>query len=232
MSFTSAADGHEGPAPASPAPTRPRAPSWLDLRLVVGVLLVLGSVMLGARVVSSADERVAVWRTSHPIAAGTVLKEEDLSVARVQLGEAEGYAAAALDLIGRVAVRELGARELVTELSVAEAAPSMTVTIPVAALNAPPVSRGQRIAVWVSTEVCQAAVVLADAAVQSIADDRGGFSSASEIAVVVRVDPSLAIRVVRALDLPDAVIRIGIVDGAAPAPPGNLPDLSLCGVGR
>ena len=41
--------------PAGPSPRRVRPPRWLDLRLVLGVLLVLGSVLLGSRVVASAD---------------------------------------------------------------------------------------------------------------------------------------------------------------------------------
>src|SRR3954452_22866223 len=48
-------------APAGPTPRRVRPPRWLDLRLVLGVLLVLGSVLLGARVVTAADATVPVW---------------------------------------------------------------------------------------------------------------------------------------------------------------------------
>jgi hypothetical protein len=237
MSFGSAparsetVPSHGGQPPASPAPTRARPPGWLDLRLVMGVLLVLGSVVLGARVVSGADDRDPVWRTSHSIAAGTVLTAEDLEVSRVELGDARGYVSAAQDLVGRIAVRDLGAGELVTQLSVDDAAASTTVTIPVAAVNTPPLVRGQRIAVWVSTDACQGAVVLRDAAVQGIADDRGGFSAASQIAVVVRVEADLALRVVQALDLPNAVIRVGLIEGAA-APTGELPDLAPCTGGR
>ncbi len=47
--------------PAAPVARRVRPPRWLDLRLVLGVLLVLGSVLLGARVVGAADATVPVW---------------------------------------------------------------------------------------------------------------------------------------------------------------------------
>ena len=36
-----------------PVPRRVRPPRWLDLRLVLGVLLVLASVLLGARIVGA-----------------------------------------------------------------------------------------------------------------------------------------------------------------------------------
>lgn len=229
MSLTAASPGM--PAPVSPAPTRFRAPSWLDLRLLLGIALVLGSVVLGARVMASADERSAVWRTTHALAAGTVLTGDDLEIARVQLGDTDGYLPAAESAVGRVATHDIGPGELLAYSAVDDAPPGTTLTIPVASLNAPAIERGARVAIWVSTQVCTAAVVLPEAAVQAVADDRGGFSAASQIGVVVRVEADLALRVVRALDLPDAVIRIGVLDGAA-APGGPLPDLALCDGGR
>ncbi|MCW2603735.1 MAG: hypothetical protein JWN61_1870 [Pseudonocardiales bacterium] len=226
MSMTSVPSG--APVPASPAPNRFRAPSWLDLRLVLGIALVLGSVVLGARVVSSADERTAVWRTTHALAAGTVLTEEDLEVARVQLGDTGGYVSAAEPIAGQAMTRDVGPGELVAKSSVDETLPGTTVTIPVGSLNAPAIERGARVAIWVSTEVCTAVIVLREAAVQAVADDRGGFSAASQIGVVVRVDADLALRVVQALDLPDAVIRLGVLDGPAGANAAPLPDLAVC----
>lgn len=41
--------------PTSPAARRLASPRWLDGRLVLGVLLVLASVLVGARLLSSAD---------------------------------------------------------------------------------------------------------------------------------------------------------------------------------
>ena len=58
-------------AAGGPTPRRVRPPRWLDLRLVLGVLLVLGSVLLGARVVGAADATVPVWAAAGDLAAGT-----------------------------------------------------------------------------------------------------------------------------------------------------------------
>lgn len=226
MSFTAAPSS--APVPASPAPTRFRTPSWLDLRLLLGIALVLGSVLLGARVVASSDERTAVWRTTHAMSAGTVLTDDDVEVARVQLGDTGGYLPAADPIVGQAATHDLGAGELVARSAVDSTPPGTTVTIPVPALNSPAIDRGARVAIWVSTQVCTAVVVLPDAAVQDVSDDRGGFSAASQIGVVVRVEAGLALRVIQALDLPDAVIRLGILDGPAVLERGPLPDLAVC----
>src|SRR6476469_1490712 len=64
--------------PAGRTPRRVRPPRWLDLRLVLGVLLVLGSVLLGARVVGAADATVPVWAVTGDLAAGTRLDASDL----------------------------------------------------------------------------------------------------------------------------------------------------------
>ena len=66
------------PLAAGPAPRRVRPPRWLDLRLLLGILLVLGSVLLGARVVGAADATVPVWAAAGDLAAGTELDADDL----------------------------------------------------------------------------------------------------------------------------------------------------------
>ncbi len=62
---------------AGPSPRRVRPPRWFDLRLLLGLLLVLGSVLLGARVVSAASTTVPVWAVTGDLAAGTVLSSDD-----------------------------------------------------------------------------------------------------------------------------------------------------------
>src|SRR4051812_29815423 len=80
MSVTTVAPvaGRTDGTPGGPVPRRVRPPRWLDLRLVLGVLLVLGSVLLGARVVTAADATVPVWSAAGNLAAGTVLSDDDL----------------------------------------------------------------------------------------------------------------------------------------------------------
>ena len=78
--------------PASPRANRLATPGWLDTRLVLGVLLVLTSVVVGARVLSSADRSQTVWATTHDLAPGTQLADADLTRMRVRLfGHSENY---------------------------------------------------------------------------------------------------------------------------------------------
>ena len=71
--------------PASPGASRLATPSWLDTRLVLGVLLVLVSVVVGARVLSAADRSTLVWAASKDLSAGSQLSAGDLEPVRVRL---------------------------------------------------------------------------------------------------------------------------------------------------
>src|SRR4051812_49786697 len=59
--------------PPGPTPRRVRPPGWLDLRLVLGVLLVLGPGLLGARAVGGAAPPVPAWPVTADWAPGTSL---------------------------------------------------------------------------------------------------------------------------------------------------------------
>jgi hypothetical protein len=70
----------------SASAARLQRPRWLDARLVVGVLLVLVSVMVGAKVVAEADDTVPVWAVVHDLAPHTVLSPDDVTRVNVHLG--------------------------------------------------------------------------------------------------------------------------------------------------
>lgn len=98
-----------------PAPSASRLPRarWLDARLLLGLLLVLLSVVLGAKVIAEADERVQVWSVTRDLGADTPLDRDDLTVAAVRLdGLARRYVAATEPLDGLVLTRPVGKGEL------------------------------------------------------------------------------------------------------------------------
>ena len=104
--------------PASPKAARLASPSWLDTRLVLGVLLVLVSVVVGARVLSSADRSSTVLVAQRDIAVGTTLVAGDLVRERVRLddGQVDRRLLEADDddaYVGFVTRRPLDAREFV-----------------------------------------------------------------------------------------------------------------------
>jgi hypothetical protein len=212
----------------SPVPHRVKKPSWLDLRLVLGCTLVLGSVVLGAHVVASADRTAPVVALAVSVEPGTVLTAGELRVTRVRL-PASNTAAYVGDVgaaVGRQVSWPLARGELLPRAVLAQVGASTTVTIPLAAGDSPTLNAGQRIAVWLSTKSCPAVVVLSDVVVQEVHKSAGGsFSSTGEQDVVVRVSPDLAQRVVSALAQDDAVLRAGVVAGTE-SEPSSLPPLT------
>lgn len=70
-----------------PQAKRLRPPSWKDSRLVIGVVLVLASVVLGALAFAAVDDRRGVWMAKGDMTAGDPVGEEDLVRVEVQLDD-------------------------------------------------------------------------------------------------------------------------------------------------
>jgi hypothetical protein len=216
----------------SPVPRRIKTPSWFDLRLVIGVVLVLGSVVVGAKIVSSANHTYRMLSATRDLSAGTLLSRDDVKAVRVQLPDrGHGiYLPADADVMGKQLNRALSSGELLPLAALGTAAALTTVTVPFTADNAPTLSPGQRVEIWLSTKTCASVVLLADVTVQDVHAATGGsFSSSGGQNVVVSVSPDLAGRVVGALARDGATIRAGILSGPAHAAANDaLPDLDAC----
>jgi hypothetical protein len=213
----------------SPAARRVSPPSWLDLRLVCGIVLVLAAVLLGAVTLSSADHRQARWALSRDLAAGTVLTGADVHPVRVQLGSADArYLPAGEAIIGRT-LRQAGqAGELLPRGQLTVPAAGVEVTVALRPENGPTIARGARITLWVSTKTCRAMVLLSGVPVQAVQKSGSStFGTDAGTVLVLRVSAADAKRVVSAQDLSSAVIRAGILSsGEQPEP--QAPDLSSC----
>lgn len=215
MSATTAAPaaGRTDVPPGGPVPRRVRPPRWLDLRLVLGVLLVLGSVLLGARVVTAADATVPVWSAAGDLAAGTVLAEGDLAVVSVRLDDVAGqYLATSTRPAGRVLGRAVRAGELVPRSALEEATGLVQLALPVQAGYVPPsLTRGQVVDVY----------AVADPAVGATATGGGVdlvVSAAPVQAVTGRGDGVLStatttVQVVLAVPADDADDVLGAIGG-------------------
>ncbi len=217
----------------SPTPRRVTKPSWLDLRLVLGVVLVIGSVLLGAKLLAGARHTDKQLATTRSLAAGTTLRAEDVVLVDAQLPGAERvvYLGTASAAIGKVLSRALANGELVPAAALGIAHARTTVNVPFAADAAPRLSRGQRIVVWLSSPTCPSVVLLADVTVQDARSGGSGTFSSGGTGqqVVLTIDAALADRVVGALAMHDATIRAGVLTGAAAAgAPAQLPALQRC----
>lgn len=207
------------PVPPSAAANRLRRPSWLDLRIIVGVLLVLMSVVLVARIVATADHSVRVWALTRDVSAGTTLTSADVRPARVRLFEsAPIYLKVDRSPAGRTVGRSLRSGELLPAAALIVRAAGVLVSLPVKPENAPAVSRGQLIDVWATVKGCSPVRVLSAVAVQDVRTNGGGALSVSTgaLQVVVRISADRAEQVMTALGV-DSTIRLVLLDGAVPA---------------
>jgi hypothetical protein len=204
---------------ASPQARRLGHPSWLDLRFVTGILLVLVSVLLGAKVIATADRSVRVWAMTRDVSAGTTLAAEDLRPARVRLFDsAEIYLRVIQSPAGRAVTRPMRAGELLPRAAVVPSPPGAFVNIPVQPTNAPGLTRGGLIDVWSTVKGCAPVQVLSRVVVQDVHSGTGGALSASpaSLQVIVRVSPDDARRVVAALGT-ESTIRLVVLAGDLPA---------------
>ncbi|MBD3914990.1 hypothetical protein [Nocardioides hwasunensis] len=142
--------------PDVPAAARLRSPGWRDPRLWVGVALVTGSVVAGARILSTADDMTPVWSATSDLAAGQTLTADDLRATRVRFDEGadrDHYLAVDRELPAALTLtRPLAAGELVPAGALGEAADEDTVevSIAVATEHVPTrLTRGSRVDVWV-----------------------------------------------------------------------------------
>jgi hypothetical protein len=221
------------PAEALPGPTprRVRPPRWLDLRLVLGLLLVLGSVLLGARVVSAADATVPVWAAADDLAGGTVLTADDLVAVDVRLDDAaHAYLSTSTKPEGRTLSRAVSAGELLPRSTLVEPDDLVQLALPVQAGYVPPgLQRGQLVDVYAVADPAAGATaaavgsvnpVVTSAPVQAISGRGEGVLSTPTTTVQVVVS-------VAARDASDVLSSIGgrplvvVVHDSVDAEPGD-----------
>lgn len=202
---------------SSPRASRLPVARWLDVRLLAGVLLVLSSVLLGAKVLASADDAEQVWAASRDLDAGTTLSADDVQVVGVQLEGAAGHylGASGPPPEGYRLMRPVAAGELVPAAAVVapdRLAERRLVTVPVERHHYPAdLGHGDRVDVYrtASGEAGRSAepeLVVAGANVAGVdaATGRLGGGSA-EVGVVLEVEPETVAALVGA-------VRSGSID--------------------
>lgn len=201
-------------AVAGPAPRRVRPPRWLDLRLVLGVLLVLASVLLGARVVSSADATVPVWAVTGDLAAGTELGADDLVAVDVRLDDAAGaYLSTTTRPEGRTLGRAVREGELLPRSALEERDELVQLALPVQSGYVPPgLQRGQLVDVYAVADPAAGATVVADSSVTLVVR-RAPVQALSGRSQGVLATPTSVVQVVVAVSADDAADVLAAIAG-------------------
>ncbi|MCE0486489.1 hypothetical protein [Ornithinimicrobium sediminis] len=139
---------------AVPQARRLQRPGWRDVRLVVGVLLVLLSVLAGARLVAAVDDRTPVYAAARTLLPGQEVMAADLVPVPVQMDDSlPAYLDGSRGLEpGTFALRAVEQGELVpaAALGTAREAKDKTVTVPVDPAAASTLGAGTVVDVWVS----------------------------------------------------------------------------------
>ncbi len=222
----------------SPSPTavRLRQPRWLDGRFVVGVLLILTSIVVGANVVRAADKSVLVWKATRALPVGTTLTDDDVVGTRVRLFGADQVryidAARGARPSGRLLARDVGAGELLpTAALAAEGAltPTRLVTVPIARSHAVGgrLGRGDRVDVIatfrLSAQVSETRAILKAAQIEDIVEEDEGFGSGDGYAVTLKVAPAQALLLVAALQTAELDLLLVQAAGGDPGDVGDEP---------
>lgn len=181
---------------------------------MIGLLLVLGSVVLGTRVVAAADESVLVWAAAADLPAGTTLTTADIRLVGVRLDDGvDRYVGTAGESpAGRTLAVPIATGELLPVRALAQVAVSQRlVTLPVDALHLPPgLGRGEQVDIYVTPQSAEGAdpeLVLPAAVVSDVVAEAG--FAAGQTAVVVEVDAADAGLVVGAVRTGDVdVVRL------------------------
>lgn len=187
-------------------------PRWLDVRLVLGMVLVLLAVVGGSRVFASAGHFTKVYVARQALVPGEQLAAGDLSIGEVRFnGEGSSYVAVAGRApVGYLVTRYVDAGEFVP-LSALSATTSTVgdsrfVTVPVGPGHLPDgLHHGDLVDVYVTAKVTAGAKVpfptrvLAAVAVDS-ADGGSESSAGSTVAVVLDVPAALVATMVHAVE--------------------------------
>lgn len=190
----------QGNSAVPPAATRTGSPGWRDPRLWIGVLIVAGSVVLGARLLESADDTVQVWAVGADLGAGDVVSESDLVAERVRFADpsaVERYFTVDEQLPADLALlRGVGSGELLPRAAVGSVEDTGTVSVPLAVdaeLVPPAVDDGSVVDVYLGgTAGTPDGPALDDVVVVDAPGLDDGFGTTGKRQLVVAVPEDLA----------------------------------------
>ncbi|UJH71407.1 flagellar biosynthesis protein FlgA [Ornithinimicrobium sp. INDO-MA30-4] len=139
---------------------RLQRPGWRDARLIIGVLLVVVSVVGGARLIAALDDGTAVYVAAEPLVPGQEVTAADLDVVDIRFAQdADLYLSAAGEIEpGTYALRGVPTGELIpaAALGGASQVESKAVTVSIDPATASSIHVGSVVDLWVSRRDPQA----------------------------------------------------------------------------
>lgn len=143
-----------GARTALPEPIAPRlrTPTWRDPRLLFGILLIAGSVVLGSWAISAGQKTVGIYQVTETITPGTTISHDNLAVVQVRGSDVQTRYLMAADGVpdGQVALRVLGEGEFVPTAALGEtqAMTQRPIAIPVGSDLSSSVEIGSLVDLW------------------------------------------------------------------------------------
>lgn len=140
--------------------SRSHRPGWRNPRLLLGIVLIAGSVIVGGRVFAAADDTVGVWALARDLPAGAAVGEEDLAQRQIRFpdtGTADRYLATS-DAVpdGTTLNRPVTAGELLPRAAFTDTSGIDLVEVPISVVadDLPAtVRQGSVVDVWVTPKV-------------------------------------------------------------------------------
>ncbi len=174
------------------------SPRRLDLRLIIGVVIVIATALAGFALVSAADITTSVYTAAKSLSPGHVIKDSDLILTDVKLGKSSSAYLGVKELTqGAVVTKAVAAGELVP-LSAVGTAKQVATTNVVVQLDLPLSTDavvGSTVDVWASMAAGQGifgppAVIISGAQIAHITEATGLAASTGGVRVEIVVPQS------------------------------------------
>lgn len=184
--------------PRSPRASRLRPPSWRDPRLLVGLILVTGSVVLGSKVVYANTDTELFYVAGRTLTPGMALTEADLHRVAVNLTDAAQHYLSVDQALapGATAVRTVNAGELISQDAVGTAAEVAVrpISVPISHGSATARNAGDIVDIWVADQdpanpgaFAEPRTVVTSAIVAEVNTDAARFGAAGAAMTTVLV---------------------------------------------
>lgn len=186
-----------------------------DVRLWIGVVLILLASITGGKVLASASHRIPAVVVIRDLTAGSLVTASDIQIMNVAIPTGINAVSTIEDVVGKYVTQDIAQGSLLNPHIVdTNADPTLrTISVPIKAGHLPNVATGARVDVWFTPSMDGAAapgpasLLASNVAVQSVPEI---FDSAIDTAIALRVDEDVVALLVQALR--DGTVDIAVIE--------------------